>query len=515
MAEKYAGVTVIHNKENQYLAAALNTGISAAKGKYIVPLDADNMLGDNCLPVLADALDKNLGIDIAYGSMSVIEESGKEWTSSWPQEFNFGQQLGHHNQVPSTAMYRKKMWQRVGGYRSRCKTAEDADFWCRMTSYGAQAHKVTDMVVLHYRDRHDSMSHTIADWPWEKWYPWHRDVSVAPPISPMGGPVWTYEPVKISVIIPVGPGHTKYVVDAVDSLVAQDYRNWECIVVNDSGTPLPWIHPFVRVIDAGNGSGPAHARNVGIEMARAKLVIPLDADDYLQPSALKELYNAWNKVGGYVYSDWVIQETGEIKESEDYDPQRLLAHLPHAVTAIYPKEAWKKVGGFDEKLNAWEDWDFVLGLCDKGYCGSRLPVPLVQYRIHAGNRREELYAQRTTLIENIRTKWTKYFTGGAPMPCGSCGGKSVPLTAQQTQQFNAMAPSNNGGENLVLLEYIGRESGPMMFRGQVTGAQYRFGLDPSHRLKYVHKDDAEHLLARREFQLGKAPQELLQAAGRT
>lgn len=515
LADRFTGITVIHNATNQYLAGALNTGIAAAKGKYIIPIDADNMLGDGCLPILADALDNNNSLDIVYGAMQVIEESGKEWVSTWPQDFNFGQQLGHHNQIPSTAMYRKKMWERVGGYRRRCRTAEDADFWCRVTSYGARPKKVTDMVTLKYRDRHDSMSHTVADWPWEKWYPWHRDPKMSPPISPFSGPIWTYEPPRISVIIPVGPGHTHLVVDAVDSLVSQDFRHWECIVINDSGTPIPWIHPFVTVLDTGGNRGAAFTRNMGFEAARAKLVLPLDADDYLQPNALSAFWETWQKVGGYIYSDWIVQETGEIKETEDYDCAAIKYRLPHAVTALYTKEMWKAVGGFDDKLDAWEDWDFIIALAAKGYCGARLPLPLVQYRINSGTRREELYARRDVLIENIKVKWQKYYAGDEPMPCGGCGGQARVQSAQEVMAASGPAtPSNNGGDNLVLLEYVGKVSGPITFRGQKTGTQYRFGLDVSHKLKYVHKDDLDGFEGRTDFVRGKPPVELLQAAGR-
>lgn len=531
LAERFSGVRVIHNPNNEYLAGALNIGFAAARSPYVLPLDADNMLGDNSLPVLVQALEKG-NIDIAYGGMSVLPGDGsQEWQSTWPSDFDFGGQMAHKNQITSSALIRKKVWERVGGYRRRCRTAEDADFWCRVTSYGAVARKVTDLVALRYRDRVDSMSHTNPDWPWNAWYPWHRDVKSAPPISALRGPIWSYEPPKISVVIPVGPGHTKAVLDAVDSLVAQDFRHWECIVVNDSGEHIDWLHPFVRLIDTGGKRGPAFARNRGIEAAVGYLILPLDADDYLQPNALRVMFDAQQQVGGYVYSDWIVQETGDIKETDEYNCHEILTHLPHAVTALYPKDAWKAVGGFDEKFVGWEDWDFVIALAEQGVCGTRVPQPLMQYRMSAGGRREELYAQRGTLIENIKNKWSKYYGGGMElMACRTCGGRPAqPMDppAQQSQQpqqaqvrqFASVAGNtvSNGasanGVEAVLVEYVGRPSGPTTYRAP-SGTAYRFGLDPLEKIKYVRKADAEFFLARNDFRPAAQPAELLQAAGR-
>ena len=158
VAESFAAndprIRVINNTENLYLAGALNTGACASKGDYIIPVDADNMLGvPDTLQVLSYALDNDRDIDIAYGSMEVINPDNTRFVSTWPPStFSLQAQLSHRNQITSTAMYRKRAWQRVGGYRRRCRTAEDADFWCRMTSFGAHAKKVTYAVCLVYRN---------------------------------------------------------------------------------------------------------------------------------------------------------------------------------------------------------------------------------------------------------------------------------------------------------------------------------------------------------------------------
>jgi GT2 family glycosyltransferase len=199
---KDSRIKYARNKTNEYLSTTLNHGIAITSGKYVLPLDADNMLGKNALTPLVEALDKEPALDVAYGSMQLYEGA----VSSWPPAVaNVKEQLKHRNQISSTAMYRKRVWQAVGGYRKRCRTADDADFWCRVLGLGFTGRKVTNDVTLVYRDRADGMSHVNKDWPWEKWYPW-LDYS-----SPYGGkplgPIESFSKPKISVVIPLGPGH--------------------------------------------------------------------------------------------------------------------------------------------------------------------------------------------------------------------------------------------------------------------------------------------------------------------
>lgn len=492
-------IRIVHHEENRYLAATLNTGIERARGKYIIPLDADNMLAPSALERLCAALDNNRDIDIVYGSMEVIEPDGKRFVSKWPPtEFNFWNQMDHKNQCTSTSMFRKKIWKRIGGYRLRCRTAEDADFWCRATSYGARAQKVTEDVTLIYRNRHNSMSHTNKDWNWHSWYPWSRNRKLTPPISPTEELIIpSYEPPLISVIIPVGPGHEKIVVDAIDSVVAQTFNRWEIVIVNDSGSELYWNPVFATILDTSGKRGPSVARNVGIRASKANLFVPLDADDYLQPECLERMYEVWKQEGGYVYTDWYSQENKAIHHTVEFNCEDVLKQLTHAVTALYPKQAWEKVGGFDEAMQGWEDWDFIIALNSLGYCGVRLADPLFVYRVHTGNRRESMYHKRDELKKEIFRKWSRYYTSGEKLM--SCGCRKKPsIERVRTLPPLVKVASSNPNRGFVRLEYTG-VSPTITYRGPSTGKHYRFGTDAGHRFRDVDTKDAEMLLRRKEF----------------
>lgn len=517
-AKPHGRISVVHNETNQYLSEALNTGIHASCGRYILPLDADNLLASGSLRTLATELDRDRDTDIAYGAMSVIEvaENDREWTSSWPKQFEYRRQMIHQNQLPSTSMYRRKVWERVGGYRRRCRTAEDADFWCRATSFGAAARKVTDAVVLRYRNRADSMSHVEADWPWHEWYPWHADTSLTPWLAPVDhereDPVIPpFETPLVSVIIPVGPGHERLVLDALDSLNAQTFRWWEAIVIDDTGLPdgIADLPSWCRVIRTTGGTGAGSSRNSGMGYIRGRFFIFLDADDYFQPKALELMATACAQVGGFIYSDWIKQESGEVYFAPDWDGCDAVLHkLPWPVTCMYPRSV-ADVARFDYKLPAWEDWDFAIQVVKAGYCGTRIPVPLFQYRIESGSRREAGFANRDSLKEEISERYRDYISGDKVMPCGCSNGGGLPelppldLTVQGSSNPLIAAPAIEGvaPEDMILIEFTDVIPAPLTYTGKVTGNHYRFGSDDDNRVRWVYRRDADSFLTRGEFRL--------------
>ncbi len=512
-------IRVLRNEKNLYLAGALNAGIAEAHGRYIVPLDADNMIEPGTLEVWTDALDGDRDLDIAYGGARFVLEDGKtpdssvapDGVSGWPKEFSFRAQMLKRNQIPSTAMYRREVWERGGGYRSRYRTAEDAEFWTRGSSQGAVPRKVTNAPTLIYRQRPNSMSRNEPEPDWVSWFPWSLryglvpfGVAERPPRPVNGGLAWNVpscEPVRVAVVIPVGPGHEKLLIDALDSVEAQTYRQWECIVANDTGKPLAIPHPWVTVVDTGGGKGPAAARNMAIAASKAPLFVPLDADDYLQSDALQDMFDVWSNFGGFVYSQW-YDDSGD--GTSVYDPPEYDAHLLiskgtiHAVTGLYARADWVDLGGFDEELTHWEDWDWQLKLANAGICGTKIAKPLFTYRKHTGFRREENMAAFEEGKAAILAKWAPWWDGKEVlMACSGCskgGGVAKPPTMPQQQGQNGSAVMA-AREGYTILEYAGGGGGRRTYRGKSTGTSYKFGSDPAHRRKYVYVADAEALLS--------------------
>lgn len=509
-ADRDSRFRFIENEQNLYLAEARNAGIRMARGRYILPLDADDMLAPDAVKLLADSLDSDRSIHVAYGNVQFRNEDGVTLTdysgyygkdqkfepghSSWPFPFVHEQQIRQMNLLPYCSMYRREAWRQTGGYRRRCRTAEDADMWTRFSSYGFRPKLVTDQDTLIYRNRDGSMSRKQGDTPWIRWFSWTK----IPEITPAGAitreqlPVASLDPIIVSVIIPCGPGHEKYVLDAIDSVDTQSFRNWECIVVNDTGEEFPMELPsWVRVIRTEGSKGPAHARNVGIKAMRGRLFLPLDADDYLQPDALTAMHEAYKLDKEVIYSDFYQTDmTGKqvsIHHCDDYDPNLVLGGrrnvngevrqgLIHTVTALTPKIYWEQVGGYDENLPAWEDWDFQIALANIGVCERRVAYPLFMYRKHTGLRREQNYENFQEGKEAILAKWGNFFEKGDKlMACGACQARRslVPTGNVWSMAAPRIAPNTEAK----LVHYKGDKQGSMQYRGAGTRTLYIFGYN--------------------------------------
>lgn len=516
IADEYAKqdkrIKVIHNTENVYLAEARNVGIRASKGRYIFPLDADDMIAENTLQILADSLDQDRSIHVAYGGAKFFDENGPidygnrkgPGYSGWPIPYEHEKQIGPQTRgqlLPYSSMFRREAWEATGGYRRRWKSSEDCDFWSRITENGFRPKMVTEADTLLYRVRTDSMSQTVGwrDQEVKRWFGGNRNREQSPAGAVYADqiPISSCDPPVISVIIPCGPGHGKYVLDAIDSVASQTFPYWEVIVVfNGSSTNVPSWCRTVRLPDA---VGVAKARNIGINMARGKWFLPLDADDILEPNALEVLFNHQSE-GRIMYSDWWAdkgtQDGSRILEphqTRDYDPDLLItAGALHAVTALTPISAWETVGGYDENLPAWEDWDFQIACASKGICSQRIALPLMVYRMRLGKRREDNFAEFKTSAEALKAKYNDLFEGRKTlMGCG-CS-KTATLGQQPISQ--QMRNNLNGDASLVI--YTGPKTGAFLYRGKSSGATYSFSFNEQN---YVHEADIADLLNIRGFE---------------
>ena len=499
-------IKVIHNRENVYLAEARNIGCRMSSGKYIIPLDADDMLGDDALGILSRALEGDSSLHIATGAMELIEEDGQRWVSDWPwKEPSYHHQIAKKNQFPYCSMYRRSVWEDTGGYRRRSRTAEDACFWTRALSYGAKGAKVTDKPTLVYRNRSASMSHKEAEPDWTSWSLWSRipeltPYGATPPKDKETWPVYIYGPSQATVVIPVGPGHDIFLQDCLDSLASQTFLNFDIIVVNDTGerwlddtgkviNPYLQGFPYVRILDGEEQTGVAAARNRGIAASTTDLFILLDADDYTQSLFVELMVKAQRAFGGWVYSDWYDQD-GQRKESEEWNASRFINKMLGPSTGIYPKAAWKFVGGFDEEAAGWEDYVFQLALFSAGVCGSRIPEPVFTYRYHTGSRREVDFENGGELIQYIKNKFSSLYDGGETfMGCRKCPGGGG-RTNMKLQAAATLDIRNASGENvLVTLEYIGNQTQRRRWRSKFNPRR-EYSFSAASPIIQVYPEDA-------------------------
>ena len=485
-------IKYVRNETNQYLAEARNVGIRASHGQYILCLDADDMLEPRALEILSEALDRNHSIDIAYGHMEAFyperRDGNQRERGDWPTAFRMEQQMAGRNQLPYASMYRRRAWERVGGYRQHIRTAEDADFWCRVTGYGFKPAKVTEAVFLVKRELTRSMSRVEpVSRDWRDWAPWARNPRLAPFGAVLSStqreerhawPVRSHAKPRFSVVIPVGPGHSKAVIKAIDSVVAQTTPDWEAIIVNDTGgdLSLPGF-PFAKVITTSGKAGAGAARNAGAKVALGQFLTFLDADDWLHPEFLRTCSQVWKDPHEYVYTNSMNVRGATIEEFDpgDITSQDHLKESKHPVTTLLPRQAWVDVGGFDEVMLGWEDWDFYIALAVAGYVPVHLPTVLVAYDLYSGERREAAIAAKAKLIPYLHEKWFDYIEGNKEMGCGSCGRRASapPPVAPVTDNVQSSIPVAGGAvDQMVMIEYADPRQGDHLVFGRATATKY-------------------------------------------
>lgn len=128
--------------------AARNNGIAMAKGKYIIPLDADDMIRKEYAQEAYKVFEANPSIHIVYSN---FKRFGDADTVERYTSFNL-QDLMLTNSIGSCAIFRKSAWQAVGGYDEDLKKGygwEDWDFWMMLARHHFNFHHL-DIIGYDY-----------------------------------------------------------------------------------------------------------------------------------------------------------------------------------------------------------------------------------------------------------------------------------------------------------------------------------------------------------------------------
>jgi glycosyltransferase involved in cell wall biosynthesis len=207
-------------------------------------------------------------------------------------------------------------------------------------------------------------------------------------------------PGLVSVVIP-NYNHTYYLVSAIRSVLAQTYRSFEVVVVDDGSTEncrdaVEQFRSSVRYIRQEN-QGLAGARNTGIRQARGELVALLDADDEWEPTFLAKMTGlaTIHADAAVLYcSAAAIDEDGQALPQEFGGPpvppdamyQTLLrANFLIPSTIMLRRSTALAAGLFDtafKSAQGCEDWDLWLRLsANHQFVGTH--ARLVRYRLHS------------------------------------------------------------------------------------------------------------------------------------
>jgi GT2 family glycosyltransferase len=204
---------------------------------------------------------------------------------------------------------------------------------------------------------------------------------------------FAYTP-KISIVMPVFNTKPEWLIEAVESVRAQTYANWELCIVddasNDPATRKALRHyAFTRRIHRarlGENSGIAAASNRALSMATGEFVGFLDHDDELKPNALFEIVKLLNRRRDldFIYTDEDKRELdGRLSDpffKPDWSPDLFLTTNYVTHFAVYRKELVDQLGRLRKGYDGSQDHDLALRVSETTDRIGHIPLPLYTWR---------------------------------------------------------------------------------------------------------------------------------------
>ena len=228
----------------------------------------------------------------------------------------------------------------------------------------------------------------------------------------------------VTVLIP-DYNREHYIGDALDSVVAQDYSDWDILIVDD-GSNDRWLEVVkskmsddrITLIQMKHG-GCVAATAMGIEHARGPVITCLDSDDKLMPGALSAVMPAFEKNPrlGYVWTNWV-DSTGD-KGTGDFLPagktliEAVISGWWNGFTQrFFRKEFYLQSEGLDTSVRYLVGVPIALLIAKTGCDILHIPKATYWRRIHPHQISSKHNAEQ---MEDWRLLRRKYRSGSAAL----------------------------------------------------------------------------------------------------
>ena len=205
---------------------------------------------------------------------------------------------------------------------------------------------------------------------------------------------------NITIIVPCY-NNEQYITDAIESIKAQSYHFWECIIVNDGSTDKSEEKILSAIKDDDRFTyikqenlGPGAARNNGAKLAKGKYMTMLDSDDIIGKDYLSKAVSYLDEHDKCVlYYGYIIHfdDTGKeykVKPKCSFYWQ-IFTHNIFNTTCVYRTKDFQNIGGYNEQLDNKEDWEFYIRLLYRNRPFYIDDVLAFKYRHHEGHRNKD------------------------------------------------------------------------------------------------------------------------------
>ena len=198
----------------------------------------------------------------------------------------------------------------------------------------------------------------------------------------------------ISILTPVFDTPVSWLREAVDSVLAQVYENWELVLIDDGSTDADMLRALpalaardrrIRLVRLESHQGISAALNRGLDLAEGQWLTFLDHDDVLEPDALFQNVKLLQENPGLdlIYSDEdKLTEAGFDSPilKPDWSPDFFLScnYLCHLI--FLRRDLVREVGGFQPQFDGSQDYDLLLRVAERTNRIHHIPRVLYHWR---------------------------------------------------------------------------------------------------------------------------------------
>ncbi len=222
-----------------------------------------------------------------------------------------------------------------------------------------------------------------------------------------------------SVVIPVYNVADRMLKECIDSVLAQTYRRFEIVLVDDASTQesvrtvLAEYEPLenVKVIYRKENGHISKATNDGISASSGEFVALCDCDDLYAPNALYEIAAKLNedRTLDFIYSDEdKISEDGKVRRDPffkpDWSPETFMSYMYTCHLAVYRKSLLEEIGGLRVGFEGSQDYDLVLRIMEKTSRIGHVPKILYHWRMRAESTANAMTAKPYVMESTRRAK---------------------------------------------------------------------------------------------------------------
>ena len=226
---------------------------------------------------------------------------------------------------------------------------------------------------------------------------------------------------KVSIILTFY-NQERYIKDALDSVISNSFKDWECIIIDDGSDDsssevvmnIVKNYDKVRYIKQKN-QGVCKARNNAINSSLGEYILCLDADDKISNDYIRlcvEALDGDSKVALVTTNYEYFGDKKGLVELEKYSIEKLMWRNLFINCSMFRRSDYIRVGGFNENMyEGLEDWDFWLAILKNGGKVRYVKGVHFYYRQYSNyqSRNNKAMQDRPRLVMKIRKNHSELY----------------------------------------------------------------------------------------------------------